>query len=341
VGGENPTLLIAEIGINHAGNLELAKKLVSEVKKNGCDIAKIQTYEKGSRVSDQSFSAKYADRTLGMEESFNEMFNRFSLNEDEQQEIFKYAKDINMPLMSTPFDEKSVNNLINLGVKAFKIASFDIVNIPFLRYVASTKLPLILSTGMSGMSEIEDALDAISKEKNRNVILLHCVSAYPASYLDSNLRAIETLKKAFGLPVGFSDHSINLLCSTVALALKADVIERHFTMDRFMEGPDHILSSDTKEMLELVKLRNKIYLSLGNGVKKPASIEIQQINKQRKSLFSIKSIKKGEMLSLENITIKGPGLGLMPKFLPIILGKKAARDILQDSAITFDDLMQS
>jgi sialic acid synthase SpsE/protoporphyrinogen oxidase len=341
VGGENPTLLIAEIGINHAGNLELAKKLVSEVKKNGCDIAKIQTYEKGSRVSDQSFSAKYADRTLGMEESFNEMFNRFSLNEDEQQEIFKYAKDINMPLMSTPFDEKSVNNLINLGVKAFKIASFDIVNIPFLRYVASTKLPLILSTGMSGMSEIEDALDAISKEKNRNVILLHCVSAYPASYLDSNLRAIETLKKAFGLPVGFSDHSINLLCSTVALALKADVIERHFTMDRFMEGPDHILSSDPKEMLELVKLRNKIYLSLGNGVKKPASIEIQQINKQRKSLFSKKSIKKGEMLSLENITIKGPGLGLMPKFLPIILGKKAARDILQDSAITFDDLMQS
>ena len=341
VGAEHPTLLIAEIGINHRGNLEIAKQLIDESKKSGCDIAKIQTYEKGSRVSDRSFSAKYVDRTLGMEESFNEMFNRFSLNQEEQQEVFKYAKSINMPLMSTPFDEKSVNKLIDLGVKAFKIASFDLVNIPFLRYVAATKLPMIVSTGMSGMSEIEDAMEAISKERNPNIILLHCISAYPADYSDANLKAIETMRKAFGVPVGFSDHSINLLSSTVALALKADVIERHFTMDRYMEGPDHILSSDPKEMRELVELRNKVYLSLGSGVKKPAAIEIQQINKQRKSLYTKKPIRKGEVLSLENITIKGPGLGLMPKFFPIILGKKASRDIAQDSAITFDDLMQS
>ena len=161
------------------------------------------------------------------------MFNRFSLNQEEQQEVFKYAKSINMPLMSTPFDEKSVNKLIDLGVKAFKIASFDLVNIPFLRYVAATKLPMIVSTGMSGMSEIEDAMEAISKERNPNIILLHCISAYPADYSDANLKAIETMRKAFGVPVGFSDHSINLLSSTVALALKADVIERHFTMDRY------------------------------------------------------------------------------------------------------------
>jgi N,N'-diacetyllegionaminate synthase len=341
VGEKHPTLLIAEIGINHGGNLQTAKKLLEESKKSGCDIAKIQTYEKESRVSDQSFSAKYVDRTLGMEESFNEMFNRFSLNKDEQEEVFKYAKDLNMPLMSTPFDEKSVNKLIDLGVKAFKIASFDLVNIPFLRYVASTKMPMILSTGMSAIGEIEDALEAISKEKNPNLVLLHCVSAYPADYSDQNLSVIDTMRKAFNVPIGFSDHSIGLLSSTVALSLKADVVERHFTIDRFMEGPDHILSSNPEEMKELAEIRNKVYLTLGSGIKKPAAIEIQQINKQRKSLYAKKSVKKGEFFTLDNVTIKGPGLGLMPKFFPIVLGKKATRDISQDSAITFDDLMQS
>ena len=339
VGKKYPTLLIAEIGINHRGNYQLAKQLISEAKKCGCDIAKIQTYEKGSRVSDQSLSAKYVDRTLGMEETFSEMFDRYALNSDEQKSIFEYAHELNIPIMSTPFDEKSVNQLIDLGVKAFKIASFDLVNIPLLRYVASTKLPIILSTGMSGMSEIEDAVEAISKEKNPNLVLLHCISAYPADYSDANLSVLETLRKAFKVPVGFSDHSISLLSSTVALSLQADVIERHFTLDRFMEGPDQILSSDPKEMKELVDLRNKVYLALGNGVKRPAAIEIQQINKQRKSLYAKKVIKKGEILTLDNITIKGPGLGLLPKYFPIILGKKATRNISKDSAITFDDLM--
>jgi len=339
VGKKHPTLLIAEIGINHRGNFKLAKQLIDEAKKSGCDIAKIQTYEKGSRISDQSMSAKYVDRTLGMEETFGEMFDRYALNSEEQKNIFEYAHKLNIPIMSTPFDEKSVNQLVDLGVKAFKIASFDLVNIPLLRYVASTKLPMILSTGMSGMSEIEDAVEAISKEKNPNLVLLHCVSAYPADYSDANLFALETLRKAFKVPVGFSDHSISLLSSTVALSLQADVIERHFTLDRFMEGPDQILSSEPKEMKELVNLRNKVFLALGSGIKKPAAIEIQQINKQRKSLYSKKIIKKGETLTLDNITIKGPGLGLLPKYFPIILGKKATREILQDSAITFDDLM--
>jgi sialic acid synthase SpsE/protoporphyrinogen oxidase len=341
VGHDHPSLIIAEIGINHCGKFDIAKELIQNAKDCGCEIAKIQTYEAGSRVSDKSFSAKYADRTLGMEESQNEMFDRYSLTYDEQKKLFEFADEIGISLMSTPFDEGSVDHLIELGVKAFKIASFDIVNIPFLRYVASKQLPIILSTGMSTMSEVEDAIEAIAKERNPNLVILHCVSAYPTSYSDVNLSVIETLRESFKIPVGFSDHSIGLLSSTVALSLKADIIEKHFTLDTYMEGPDHILSSNYDEMKKLVDIRNDVYISLGNGIKQPAPVEIQQINKQRKSLFAKTDIKKGEILTLENITIKGPGIGLMPKFLPIILGKKATTDVPYDTAITFDEITTS
>jgi len=341
VGRQHPTLVIAEIGINHRGQLELAKQLIQEAKNSGCDIAKLQTYITSSRVSDVAREAKYADRTLGIEESPNEMFERFKLTNEETMELFAFAADIDIPLISTPFDEESVDILTDLGVKAFKTASFDIVNIPFLRYVASKGLPIILSTGMSSLSEIEDAVDAIAHEKNPNLILLHCVSAYPTDISDTNLSVIDSLRKSFRVPIGFSDHTIGLLASTVSFSLGADLLEKHFTLDKNMEGPDHILSSDPKEMKKLVSARNNVFLALGDGIKKPASIEYQQINRQRKSLFARQNIKKGETLDLDNVAIKGPGLGMQPKYLPLVLGKKVIRPIESDMPITWDDILTS
>ena len=339
VGEKHPAIIIAEIGINHRGSVEVAKELIQQAKNCGCEIAKLQTFTGAKRVSDSVKGAKYADRTLGMEESTTEMFSRFELSYNDHLELMEYSKEVDISLISTPFDEKSVDMLLELGVKAFKIASFDIVNLPFLRYVASKGLPVILSSGMSHLGDIEEALDAISQEKNPNIILLHCVSAYPADISDINLNAIITMKKTFRVPVGYSDHTIGPLASNIAFSLGADLLEKHFTLDTLMEGPDHILSSDMAEMREIVANRNKIFISLGDGVKRPASIEYKQINLQRKSIFSKILIRNNEILTLDNISIKGPGHGLLPKYLPIILGKRVTTDILPDTPITWEDVL--
>ena len=341
IGKKHPTLIIAEIGINHRGYLQFAKDLIKEAKESGCEIAKLQTYNTKNRVSDKTMESKYADRTLGMEESTNQMFSRFELSYDEHLELVNYAKKLEMPLISTPFDEESVDILMDLGVQAFKIASFDIVNLPFIRYVASKGLPIILSTGMSQMSEIEDAIDAISQERNPNLVLLHCVSAYPCDISDINLKVIDTMRKSFGVPVGYSDHTVGTLASNMAFTLGADILEKHFTLDKLMEGPDHILSADPEEMKTIVSDRNEIFIGLGDGIKRPASIEYRQINLQRKALFTKTQVKKGEVLTLDNISIKGPGLGLLPKYLPVVLGKRVTEDIGADLPITWDVLLSN
>ena len=339
VGSDNPSLVIAEIGLNHNGDLGMAKNLIYEAKKCGCSIVKLQTFSAGSRVSKTAKTAKYADKTLQMEETPFEMFKRFELSSDDHFALFDYAKEIGIPIMSTPFNEESVDFLCELGVKAFKVASFDIVNIMFLKYVASKGLPIILSTGMSFMSEVEEALDAIASEENPNVILLHCVSGYPASPGEVNLNVINTLKTAFKVPVGFSDHTIGSLCSIVAMSIGANVIERHFTLDKRFEGPDHILSLEPKEMSEFVDARNNIFSALGTGIKRPAPSEYLSINIQRKSIFTKSKIKAGERFTLDNLTIKGPGHGLYPKYYHLILGRKASRDVDADVPLTWDDLL--
>ena len=339
VGKENPAMIIAELGINHNGDIEIGKELIREAKKSGVNLVKLQTYSESSRVSKTAKGAKYVDRTLDMEETTWEMFKRLRLSKEDHITLFNYANELNIPITSTPFDEASVDLLIELGVKAFKIASFDIVNIPFLRYVASKKLPIMLSTGMSSMAIIEEALDAIAEEENPNVVLLHCVSSYPTSPLDVNLKAIETMKTAFKVPVGFSDHTVGNLVPNIAISIGAHLIEKHFTLDRRLEGTDHILSLDPDGMTQLVDERNTIYSALGTGIKRPAASEYVQINTQRKSIFSNADIKKGEKLTLENITIKGPGHGLLPKYLQIILGKTVSKDVAEDSPITWDDIL--
>jgi len=339
VGKNNPPIIIADIGLNHNGDMEMAEKLIYEAKRSGCSIAKFQTFSAGFRVSKTSKSARYADKTLQMEETTYDMFKRLELSYEDHVILFEYSKKVGIPLISTPFDEESVDLLYNLGVNAFKVASFDIVNLPFLKYVASKRLPIILSTGMSSLSEVEEALDAIASEENPNVILLHCVSTYPCSPSDVNLKAIDTLKTAFKVPVGFSDHTVGNLCSIVAMAIGTHAIERHFTLDKRFEGPDHILSLDPQEMERLVAEKDTIISSLGNGIKKPASSEYSTINVQRKSIHAACSIKAGEKLTLDNITVKGPGHGLFPKYFQLILEKRVTRDIDEDSPLMWDDIL--
>ncbi|MCK9602778.1 MAG: N-acetylneuraminate synthase family protein [Candidatus Omnitrophica bacterium] len=341
VGKENPTLIIAEMGINHNGDVNLAKQLISEAKRCGCEVVKLQTFSAEARVSKTAKNAKYADKTLDMEETPYETFKRLELSREDHKILFDYAKDIKMPLISTPFSESDVDLLCELGVKAFKIASFDLVNLPFLRYVASKRLPIILSCGMSGMAEIEEALETIALEENPNVVLLHCVSSYPADPKDANLRAMHTMRQAFKVPVGYSDHSISQLVAIMSMTLGAHILERHFTLNKKFEGTDHILSSTPEEMAQLVDDRNSIYSALGSGIKKQKPVEYGTINKQRKSIFTTKPIKSGEKITLDNITIKGPGHGILPRYIHLILGKRVAKRVNADSPLTWDDLLIS
>jgi N,N'-diacetyllegionaminate synthase len=250
--------------------------------------------------------------------------------------IFDYAHHQGVDIFSTPFDIESVTFLDSLGVSLYKIASMDLVNLPLIEFVAKTGKPIIISTGMSSLGEIEDAVQCVSKAGNPNLMLLHCNSTYPAAPEEMNLKAIQTLKTAFNVPVGLSDHTFGLFVSQTAMILGANIIERHFTLDRTMEGPDHILSSEADEITKLVQMSKQIPKILGDGVKRIRPSEYDTLNIQRKSLYAKVNIKKGCTIQNEDITIKGPAGGLLPKYLSIVVGRKATCDIEADYPITWD-----
>jgi N,N'-diacetyllegionaminate synthase len=340
VGKSNPTLLLSEIGINHQGSDKILIELLDKTKEAGFDYAKLQTYF-SSRVSETSKGAKYADKTLDMEENISEMFERLQLSKETHAMVFDWSKRNNFPVISTVFDEESVDFLMKYNPDAFKIASFDSVNLPLIKYVASKKKPIILSTGMCGMSEIEDVLDAVASQDNKNLILLHCVSAYPSDPRDVNLNAILTMKSAFKLPVGYSDHTIGTTVAIGAIAMGASILEKHFTLDKNLEGSDHILSADFNDLKSLSEARNVLYTAFGSGIKKKSFSENYSVNTQRKSIYTKKEIEAGEVITLDNICIKGPGHGLLPKYLNLILGRKLIKKIEKDNPVTWDDLLKN
>tara|TARA_B100000315_G_scaffold260775_1_gene325089 strand:- start:4008 stop:6392 length:2385 start_codon:yes stop_codon:yes gene_type:complete len=338
VGDGHRPVIIAEAGLNHNGSLELAKQLINRASAAGCDAIKFQTYQSTSRVSSKIKAVRYAETTLGEQETLLEMFQRLELSYDNHVELFDYARQRDIEIFSTPFDTSSVDMLESLGAPLYKVASFDLVNVPLLKYIASTKKPMIVSTGMSTLGQIEEALEVIRGEGNENVILLHCVSSYPAAPEDMNLRAIETLKKSFRIPVGLSDHTLGTMVSQVALSIGANIIERHFTLDRSMEGPDHILSSEPEEMRHLTRCAHLINYVLGDGVKKIEACEYETINAQRKSLYARIDIPKGKIVTSDSVTIKGPGGGLQPRYIDIVIGRIARRSLKADHPITWEDV---
>jgi sialic acid synthase SpsE/protoporphyrinogen oxidase len=341
IGNEkNTPIIIGEIGLNHNGNFEIALKLIDEAVNCGLKFVKLQTYTSGnSRVSNKVKSANYIEKIIDQEESISTMFDKFNMSLENQISLFNYARNKGLIIFSTPFDIESAIFLDKtLQVDCFKIASVDLVNLPLISKVASFNKPIILSCGMSKLSEIEDALEVISNAGNPNVILLHCNSSYPSPIEEMNLNVINTLKKAFKVPVGLSDHTFGLFASTIAMSIGANVIERHFTLDRFMEGPDHILSSEPNEMKELVHNSDLILKSLGNGIKKIQNGEYFNINLQRKCLYADRDLTKGEILKLEDIVVKGPGGGILPKYLNIIIGRTINLNIEKDHPITWKSI---
>lgn len=331
-------IIIGEIGLNHNGNYELAKKLIDAAVDCNLKFIKLQTYTSGnSRVSNKVKSANYIEKITDQEESLSQMFDKYNLTIEQQVSIFEYARSKGLNIFSTPFDIVSAIFLNDtLKVDCFKIASVDLVNLPLIEKVASFGKPVILSCGMANLSEIESALEVISSQGNSNVILLHCNSSYPAPLIDMNLNVIKTLKTAFKIPIGLSDHTFGLLASTISLSIGSNVIERHFTLDKFMEGPDHILSSEPIEMKELVNLSKNIPKILGNGLKKIQPSEYYNINLQRKSLYANRNLNIGEILNIEDVVIKGPGGGILPKYLDIVIGRVIRKKIEKDYPITWE-----
>jgi sialic acid synthase SpsE/protoporphyrinogen oxidase len=339
VGGRNSDpVIIGEIGLNHNGNFKLAKQLIDEAYNCGLKFIKLQTYTSGnSRVSDKVKSANYIEKITDQEETLSQTFDKYNLTYKEQINLFKYARSKGLIIFSTPFDIESANFLNDeLNVDCFKIASVDLVNLPLIKHVSSFGKPVILSCGMSNLAEIEDALDSVISSNNRNVILLHCNSSYPAPLEEMNLSVIKTLKNTFKLPVGLSDHTFGLLASTISMSIGADVIEKHFTIDKFMDGPDHILSSEPAEMKKLVENSKLINNVLGDGIKKIQNSEYFNINLQRKCLYVNKDLKKGHIINNSDIIIKGPGGGILPKYLDIIVGKKIKVNLNKDYPITWE-----
>lgn len=331
--------IIAEAGINHNGNLEIAKKLVNVAVDAGCNAVKFQTFKAENIASKHAKQAEYQIKNTAIEESQYEMLKRLELSEEYHYELIKHCHACGIMFMSTPFDEESGDILEKMGVEVFKIPSGEITNLPFLRHIARKGKPIILSTGMSYIGEIEEALNEIREEGNNQILLLHCVSNYPAKFEDVNLNAMITMKNTFKIETGYSDHTLGIAASIAAVALGAKVIEKHFTLDRDLKGPDHKASLIPEELNELVKSIRNIEKALGDGIKKPAVSEQNTIEVARKSIVAKVDIKKGMKISSEMLCIKRPGTGIQPKFSELIIGAQLKEDLEKDQILEWRHIL--
>lgn len=327
------TLIIAEAGVNHNGSLELAKELALKAKEAGADIVKYQTVDLDSLVSKSAQMAEYQKENTGKNESQKEMLSKILLTYDEFVELDKYCKEIGIHFLSTPFDLKSIDFLQGLGCNLWKIPSGEITNYPYLKAIAMTGKPIILSTGMSTMKEIEECIAVLKANGANKITLLHCTTQYPTPFDDVNLRAMESLRNEFGYNVGYSDHTRGIEVPIAAVALGATVIEKHFTLSRDMEGPDHKASLEPHELKAMVKSVRNIEKALGKSIKEPAQSELANIAVARKSIVAKTSIKKGEFFSEDNLTTKRPGTGISPMQWMTVIGQKAIRDFEEDELI--------
>ena len=338
VGHGHRCFIIAEAGVNHNGSLALAKKLVEVAMRAGADAVKFQTFKTEKVVTASAPKAAYQKKYTGGRESQFQMVKRLELSEAHHRELFSYCRAKGILFLSSPFDGTSANFLNELGVVAFKIPSGEITNLPFLGHLARKRKPLILSTGMSTLEEVHQAVSALRENGCEKLILLHCVSSYPARPEDANLRAMRTLEEAFHTPVGYSDHTEGIDIALAAAALGACVIEKHFTLDRSMPGPDHKASIEPLELKALVAGIRKVESALGTGLKAPADAEMDTAAVARKSLVAARDIPAGKHLTRPMIAIRRPGTGIAPTLLHSIIGRRARRTLKADHLITWEDL---
>lgn len=330
----NKVFIIAEAGVNHNGSIELAKQLIEKGAEAGVDAVKFQSFKASKLVTVNAEKADYQIANTGNnDENQYDMIKKLELDYDKHQELMDYANSKNVMFLSSAFDLESIDLLVDLDLSVFKIPSGEITNLPYLRKIALTKKPVILSTGMATLGEIEEALEVLKNNGTTDVTILHCNTEYPTPMSDVNLTAMNTMKDAFKVKVGYSDHTLGIEVPIAAVALGAVVIEKHFTLDKTMEGPDHKASLEPDELKQMVKSIRNIEKALGTGVKTPTDSERKNKPIARKSIVAKAPISIGEIFSEENLEIKRPGTGISPMLWDEIIGSKATKDYQADELI--------
>ncbi len=329
-------LIIAEAGVNHNGNIELAKKLIDVAKESGADVVKFQTAKLDSLVSKYACMANYQEQNIGKRQTQKQMLSTLGLSFDEFVMLYEYCNEVGIEFLSTPFDIPSIH-FLNDYVRFWKIPSGEITNYPYLVEIAKTGKPVVLSTGMSEVYEIDAAVSVLKQFGTTDITLLHCNTQYPTPYVDVNLLAMHTLRERYSFKVGYSDHTNGIEVSIAAVALGACIIEKHITLDRKMEGPDHKASIEPHELKALVTAVRNVEEAMGSKEKHVTNSEKENINVARKSIIAKVAIKKGEVLTEDNIVTKRPGNGISPMKWNQVLGTRAIRDFEEDELIEYDE----
>ncbi len=336
--GENcPTYIIAEMSANHAGDLERAKEIIHAAKEAGADCVKLQTYTADTMTIDCKNKYFQISNGTWKGENLYQLYKKAYTPWEWQIKLLEEAKKTEIDIFSTPFDNSSVDFLENIGIQFYKIASFELVDIPLIQYVASKGKPMIISTGMATLEEINEAVEAVRSQKNNKIALLHCASAYPAITDEMNLRTMQNMGETFDVPYGLSDHSLGAIGAVTAVALGASIIEKHFCIDRTIQNPDSSFSMNPKEFECMVKDIRQAEKAIGCVKYGPTQQEKKNLQ-FRRSIFCVKKIKKGEKITQENIRVIRPGYGIKPKYYSAILGKTVNKDIEYGMPILFEDI---
>ena len=332
---KNQTLIIAEAGVNHNGDLAMAKQLIEAAAKAGADLVKFQTFSANRQVTRTATKAVYQTKTTDKKESQQEMLRRLELTAEMHKELIMHCATRNIGFFSTGFDIESVDLLVSLGQDHFKIPSGEITNLPYLRHIGHLEQAVTLSTGMATLGEIESAIDVLEQAgtPRANITVLHCTTEYPTPMTEVNLRAMQSIQSAFGVEVGYSDHTPGIEVAIAAVAMGASVIEKHFTLDRNLPGPDHQASLEPEGLMAMVAAIRNIEVALGDGIKRLTQSEARNKPVMRKSLVASQAIKAGEIFSTENITTKRPGTGISPMRWDEVIGRTASRDFAEEELI--------
>ncbi len=324
IGPHKPTYFIAEAGLNHNTDIKLAKKLIEEAHNCGADAVKFQTFK--------------SEKFLTTTSNYYDGFKQAELAYDKFAELKDYAKGIGITFFSAPFDIESANFLKKIGVPCFKIASGDLTDLPLIKHIAKMNMPMIISTGLATMEEVDEVVNLCMFQSNKKIALLHCVAHYPTDPEEANLLAMDTMRKRFHLPVGYSDNGESLLVDIVAASMGANLIEKHFTIDRKLPGPDHFFSIDPPRLKDLISKIRIIEQMRSDGIKLPQISEVKNRQDTRKSITAAQDIDENEIITAEKLLTKRPAIGIKPKYFERIIGKKANKKIKKDTAIQWEDI---
>jgi len=338
IGPGSPCFVIAEVGVNHNGRLDLALKSIDVAKAAGADAVKFQTFRAERLVTRSAPTARYQTENLGVVKSQFEMLKELELSDADHERVVDHCRASGIQFMSTPFDEDSATLLHGLGMELFKVPSGELTNLPLLRHIAAFGRPMVISTGMSTLGDVEAAVNAVEAVGSPGMVLLHCVSNYPAAAADVNLRAMLSMRAAFGLAVGYSDHTLGIEVGLASVALGACVLEKHFTLDKTLPGPDHRASAEPEELQRLITGVRTVELALGAGRKAPCQSELDTAKAARKSLVAAADLPAGTCLTEELIAIRRPGTGLPPAMKPYLISRTLRVSVAAGDLLRLEDV---